>query len=93
MQDSKEQAGADEAQPSKGNPIASEQVLATIKEVEDDGEPEPQDDAQDAILARQLAEELQGGMYAKVPCSLHLHAALLGCPLSHSSLPYAQLRK
>ena len=81
MQNSKEQAGAEGAQPSKGDPIASEQVLATIKEVEDEGEPEPQDSAQDAILARQLAEELQGGMYAKVCCSLLLRAGLSGCPL------------
>ena len=29
-------------------------------------EPGPPDTAQDAILARQLAEELEGGMYAKV---------------------------
>ena len=66
MQDGVGQGGDDESQPSKGPPTASEQALDTIKEVEEEGEPEPLDTAQDAILARQLAEELEGGMYAKV---------------------------
>ena len=66
MHDWDEQAGDCEAEPSKGDPTASEQALDAIKEAEEEGEPGPPDTAQDAILARQLAEELEGGMYAKV---------------------------
>lgn len=66
LQDKQGQAGFDDARPSKGIPTASEQALDAIKEAEDEGAQEPLDTAQDAILARQLAEELEGGLYAKV---------------------------
>jgi len=68
LQDGGEQAEAAEAQPIKGKATSSEQVLDTIKEAEEEGELGPPDTVHDAILARQLAEELEGGVYAKV-CS------------------------
>ena len=71
LQDGGEQAEAAEAQPVKGKATATEQVLDTIKEVENEGEDAPLDTVHDAILARQLAEELEGGVYAKV-CSFSL---------------------
>ena len=68
LQDGGEQAEAAETQPTKGKATASEQVLDTIKEAEEEGDDGPPDTVHDAILARQLAEELEGGVYAKV-CS------------------------
>ena len=68
LQDGGGQAEAAEAQPIGGKTTASEQVLDTIKEAEEEGEEGPPDTVHDAILARQLAEELEGGAYAKVSC-------------------------
>jgi len=62
------QDGGEQAEAAVAQATSSEQVLDTIKEAEEEGELGPPDTVHDAILARQLAEELEGGVYAKV-CS------------------------
>ena len=78
MQGNGKQAEAAEA-PSKHKVTASEQASDAIKEEENEGTDLP-DTTHDAILARQLAEELEGGKYAKA-CSMILSSGFpVRCP-------------
>ena len=67
MQDSDEEATAADALSVEERSVATKQALRTIKEEDEDEElQDPAETFKDAVMAQQLAAELEGGAYAQV---------------------------
>ena len=66
MQDSDEEATAADALSVEERSAATKQALETIKEEEEEELHDPAKTSKDAVMAQQLAVELEGGAYAQV---------------------------
>ena len=66
MQDNDEDASAADEPSVEERSAATTQALQTIKEEGEEEEQDPAETSKDAMLAQQLAAELEGGAYAQV---------------------------